>query len=214
MSSTTNRILSIYNSRKTILSFLQNQMYNVEQHMGFSINEVDAMVQNDQLDMLLESTVDARKVYVKYLCGKKTTVKQASPKIFREIVDDLFLQSMMLTRDDTLILIMDGEPNEPMTALVKYLYDSQGYFVVVHNLARLQYNVLEHQYVPPTRILSAEETRDVLRKYNVHDARKQLPEISRFDPVALAICMRPGQVCEIKRSSPTASESMFYRVCV
>jgi len=44
MSSTSsNRVLSIYKSRKTILDLLDYQDYLVEDYTGFSINEIDAM---------------------------------------------------------------------------------------------------------------------------------------------------------------------------
>ena len=43
---------------------------------------------------------------------------------------------------------------------------------------------------------------------------KQWPEISRFDPVAQAIGLRPYQLCKIYRKSPTASVSIYYRLCI
>ena len=42
----------------------------------------------------------------------------------------------------------------------------------------------------------------------------QFPIISRFDPVAQSIGIRPGQVCEIIRPSKTAIIAPYYRVCV
>jgi DNA-directed RNA polymerase I, II, and III subunit RPABC1 len=55
---------------------------------------------------------------------------------------------------------------------------------------------------------------DVLkRKYNLKNFN-QLPEISRFDPVALLIELRPGQVCKIDRKSVTSVDSEYYRICV
>ncbi len=50
-------------------------------------------------------------------------------------------------------------------------------------------------------------------KYNIMNDT-QLPEISRFDPVAKAICIRPGEVCEIIRPSKTSIKSTYYRICV
>ena len=41
----------------------------------------------------------------------------------------------------------------------------------------------------------------------------EFPELSRFDPVAQAIGIRPGQVCKITRSSKTAIEAPYYRIC-
>ena len=42
----------------------------------------------------------------------------------------------------------------------------------------------------------------------------QWPEISRFDPVAQAIGLRPKEVCKIIRSSETAITSTYYRMCL
>ena len=41
----------------------------------------------------------------------------------------------------------------------------------------------------------------------------QWPEISRFDPVAAAIGIKPGEVAEITRSSPTSLTTKYYRLC-
>ncbi len=206
-----NRILSIYNSRRIILDHLDNLGYDISEYVGFSINEVDAMVQNSQHDMLIAG--EKNQVYVKYLCGTVANTKLASAKVLVELVEDLYINEATLEKQDTLILIIDGEPNNPLIEKVKYLYDRNGYFVVVHNIERLQFNIREHSLVPKTRVLSEEETQQMMQKYNIQST-KMLPEISRFDPVALAICMRPGDVCEIMRPSPTATETPFYRVCV
>ena len=42
----------------------------------------------------------------------------------------------------------------------------------------------------------------------------QFPEISRFDPVSVVYCIRPGQVFEIIRSSPTSLLPQYYRLCI
>jgi DNA-directed RNA polymerase subunit H (RpoH/RPB5) len=41
-----------------------------------------------------------------------------------------------------------------------------------------------------------------------------LPEISRFDPLALAIALRPGQVAKFIRNSATALHQDYFRICV
>ena len=51
------------------------------------------------------------------------------------------------------------------------------------------------------------------KKYYVTD-NKQFPEISRFDPVAQAGGLRPNQLVEITRSSPTAITTKYYRLCI
>ena len=41
MSTTSNRILSVYKSRQNILDILEKQNYDVKEYDGFNINEVD-----------------------------------------------------------------------------------------------------------------------------------------------------------------------------
>lgn len=207
--SSNNRILRIYKSRVNILKQLGNQGYNVTDYSEFSINEIDTMFTNKQLDMLVTNENTDKKTYVKYYLD----AKQVRPQYLDEIIEDLFLADTVLTKDDTLVIIIDGEPNDTIISKVNYLYDHDGIFVVIHNISRLQFNLLEHSLVPPIKILTEGETSKLMVKYNLKDIT-QLPEISRFDPQALAIALRPGQVCEIERKSVTAMKYEYYRVCV
>ena len=100
-----------------------------------------------------------------------------------------------------------------MTNELKNIWEKDGIFIVIINIRRLQYNILEHSLVPPHRILSEEEVEDIKIKYNITKL-SHLPEISRFDPVAQVIGIRPGQVCEIIRSSKTSVTTKYYRVCI
>jgi DNA-directed RNA polymerase subunit H (RpoH/RPB5) len=210
MSTSNNRILSIYKSRGTILEILSDNLgYNTTEYEGFSINEIDAMYSNSQLDMLLKHTTNDRKIYIKYYL----TAKQIRPQNLDDILEDLFVIENVLTKDDTLIVITEDEPNDTIITKLKYLYDHDGIFVVIHNIKRLQYNILNHKLVPECKILEKPEVEELNKKYNISNPM-QLPEISRFDPQALAMCLRPGNICEFKRNSATALFYNYYRVCV
>jgi DNA-directed RNA polymerase subunit H len=67
--------------------------------------------------------------------------------------------------------------------------------------------------VPPATILSKQEVDKLFIQYNLK-SNVDLPEISRFDPQALALCLRPGEVIKIIRKSDTALEYVYYRACV
>ena len=66
--------------------------------------------------------------------------------------------------------------------------------------------------MPPHRVLMDPELETIMKRYNIVD-KTQIPNISRFDPVARVIGLRPGQVCEILRPSKTSIISNYYRVC-
>jgi len=209
MSITSNRILTIYKSRSTLMELLYTQGYDVEEYLGFSINEIDAMFTNSQLDMLVTHKETKQKTYVKYYL----TAKQIRPSNLDDVIEDLFTIENVLTKNDTLIIVTEDEPNDTITTKMKYLYDHDGIFVVIHNINRLQYDITRHKLVPKCKILSDAEVDAMKTKYNVK-ALHQLPEISRFDPLALALSVRPGQVCEFTRESATAMHYTYYRVCI
>ena len=209
MSTISNRILSIYKSRMTMIELLNEQYYDVKEYESFSINEIDAMYANSQMDMLLSHESNQTKVYVKYYL----TAKQIKPTTLDDIIEDLYVIENVLTKNDTLIIIIEDEPNETILTKVRYLFDHDGIFVVIHNLNRLQFNILKHKLVPECSILTDEEVTALKQEYNINNL-SELPEISRFDPQALALCIRPGQVCKFKRNSSTAMHYNYYRLCV
>jgi len=209
MALSSTRIQTIYKSRNTILELLKAQNYDTTDYSEFSINEIDIMHSNSQLDMLIKHIDNNRSVYIKYYL----TAKQLRPTNLDEMVEDLYIIENVLTKADTFIIIVNEEPNDTIIEKIKYLYEQKGIFIVMHNIARLQYNILKHQYVPEMRILSKTEEEEIKTKYNLMDTSK-LPEISRFDAQALVMNVRPGDVCHFKRMSPTSLFTDYYRICV
>ena len=207
--SNNNQILNIFKSRTNILQIMESNGYDIDDYSNFSINEVDAMFSNNQLDMLIENTTNKQKTYIKYYLS----AKQLRKGNLEEIIEDLYAIDNILEKKDTLIIITEDEPNDAIITHIKYLFDHDDLFVVIHNIRRLQFNILEHNLVPKCTILENNEVENFMNKFNIQSL-KQLPEISRFDPQALALCMRPGQIAKFSRKSITALETDYYRVCV
>ena len=207
-------ISTVYTSRNIILDLMGKQGYNIEDYGNFSVNEVNSMKQNNQLDMLLEKkeenpvTKRKNKIYIRYYLGK--TIR---PSNLQEMIDDLFNLEEILKKDDTLFIIIKDEINETLTNELKHIWESDGIFIVIENIKRLQFNILDHDLVPQHTIVPESEVVNIMKKYNITD-KIQFPDISRFDPVARAIGLRPGQLCHIVRPSKTAIEANYYRICI
>jgi DNA-directed RNA polymerase subunit H (RpoH/RPB5) len=207
-------ITSIYKSRQILLELLEKQGYNVKDYANFSINEVNNMSTNKQLDMLVEKPVEGEavltKMYVQYYLGK--VLKEQN---IQTIIEDLFNleEEPVLTKNDILCIVIKDDINETLINLLKHIWEQDGIFIIIHSLKRLQFNILNHTLVPPHRIMSLGEIETIKKKYNITD-NSLFPEISRFDPVAKSIFIRPGEVCEITRPSKSAIESFYYRVCI
>jgi DNA-directed RNA polymerase subunit H (RpoH/RPB5) len=208
-------ISSIYNSRKIILELMEKQSYNVDDYSHFSINEVNSMKQNNQLDMLLKQKDDdsetikrKNKIYIRYYLSK--TIR---PNNIDEMIDDLFNVEEILTKDDTLFIVVKDDINETLTNKLIHLWETDGIFIVMINIQRLQFNILKHEMVPEHIVLNNSEIEDVMKKYNIID-KQHFPDISRFDPVAQVIGLRPGNVCRIIRPSKTSVTANYYRICI
>jgi DNA-directed RNA polymerase subunit H (RpoH/RPB5) len=207
-------ISTVYTSRNIILDLMGKQGYNIEDYGNFSVNEVNSMKQNNQLDMLLEKkeenpvTKRKNKIYIRYYLGK--TIR---PSNLQEMIDDLFNLEEILKKDDTLFIIIKDEINETLTNELKHIWESDGIFIVIENIKRLQFNILDNNLQPKFNIVPESEVDKIMKKYNITD-KIQFPDISRFDPVARAIGLRPGQLCHIVRSSKTAIEADYYRICI
>ena len=209
-------ISQIFQSRKNVLELMERQGYDTTGYANFSVSEINAMKQNNQLDMLLEQKVDSssekspenKKVYIRYYLAK--TIRPAN---LQELIDDLFVLTETLKKKDMLYIIIKDNVNETLINELKDIWERDGIFIVIESIKCLQFNILKHTLVPEHNVMSEDEVKMIMTKYNITD-KVQFPDISRFDPVARAIGLRPGQVCHILRPSKTAITSDYYRICV
>ena len=163
-------ISHIYNSRKIILQLMEKQGYNINDYANFSINEVNSMKQNNQLDMLLEISDDKvtpefpkKKIYIRYYLASRP-----APKNIQEMIDDLYVLTETLKKTDTLFIIIKDEPNETLINEIKHIWEADGIFIVIESIKRLQFNILEHILVPPHRVLSDSEVETMMKRYRHH----------------------------------------------
>jgi DNA-directed RNA polymerase subunit H len=217
-------ISNICKSRTVLLALMEKQGYMISDYEGFSVNEVNTMKTNNQLDMILEkkTSVDEglnsaenpnpsennKKIYIKYYLGKPLR-----PNNLQEMIDDLFIVEEILKKKDTLLVVVKDEINETMINTVNHIWETEKIFIILQPLKRLQFNILDHILVPFHRVLNESEKLSIKKRYNIIQDG-QFPELSRFDPVAKAIGIRPGEVCEIIRPSKTAISAPYYRMCI
>jgi len=209
-------ISQIYQSRKIVLELMDKQGFDVLGYANFSVSEINAMKQNNQLDMLLESkpeksgekTSNANKIYIRYYLAK--TIR---PTNIHEMIDDLFVLTETLKKNDTLYIIIKDNVNETLINELKHIWERDGIFIIIESIKCLQFNILKHTLVPEHLVMTDADVENIMSKYNITD-KIQFPDISRFDPVARAIGLRPGQVCKIIRPSKTSIKTNYYRICV
>ena len=199
----------LFISRTVILDILKkNRGFNVDDYEGIGSHELQAMCKNKQMDMLVTNNETGNKIFIKYHI-QPPKLKQNH---VYDYMEDLFDIEQILKDNDELIIITNDKINDNLREMLSNIYKNDNKFVTVLNLNDHLFNILNHKMVPPHKVLSQDEKEEIYKKYYI-TADKELPEISRFDPVALAMGIRPGELVEITRSSPTAITTKYYRLC-
>ena len=201
----TTSITQVYYARNNLLAILEECGYDVSEYNNYGIQQVNAMMETNQLDLLLKKP-SGKKVFVKYNLDTKLNI----PNIVCPFFDE---ENPILTKEDDLIIIVKSDPNDTIIASIDALWNDSKIYVSVINIRRLLFNILKHTQVPKHEVLSESEKSALYIKHHIKtDA--DLPYISRYDPVALALCIRPGMVCRIHRKSKSAVITYYYRICV
>lgn len=85
--------------------------------------------------------------------------------------------------------------------------------IQLFELKNMLFNITKHVLVPQhTVITDDEEIQKIVEKFNLK-SRHYLPILLRTDPVAKYYGIKPGNLVEIRRVSPSAGEYTAYRCC-
>ena len=216
-----NTLNMIYNSRKTLLKYLKAQHFDTSKHENFTIAEISAMEQvssqqsshssASQLNFQVKSKEninDKEKTCSVMYYINKTMKKSVLQDLINEYYDDDGKDKSLFS-----LIIITTSVNDTNMNIVREMWEKYGEYCVLYDLASLQYNVIEHNFVPKHTKLNEEQKESIKKKYNIlRDS--QFPEISMLDPVAKAILLRPGDLCEITRYEKISFKNLIYRICV
>jgi DNA-directed RNA polymerase subunit H (RpoH/RPB5) len=212
MDSNNSYIKQLYTARNNIISYLKNNGYNCEEYENFCIEEINIMKNTDELSFMVVDDLD-NKCYVKYVIDESYKHNVLKKTNFPGIIYEIFnSESPLLEKKDTLLIITTNYSEDSMHQIIKSSWEIDNQFIVLFTLAHLQINILQHSYVPKHTKLTDEEKMEFYKNYNVNES--QVPEISRFDPVARAICLRPKDICKIMRYDKISYNNEYYRICV
>ncbi len=200
-------ISQINKSRNILLDILEKRGFKTNEYRGFGITGIQSMFNNKQLDMLLEKE-NGDKIYVKYHISNK--IREAH---VYDYIDDLFhLEEILSSNDELLIIIKNQNINKTLEELMDFIYKKDKIFINIACIKHYLFNILDHEIVPEHKKLNDDEKLKIYEKLKI-TKDSELPEISRFDPVAKAIGLRPGELCEITRPSSNSIKAKYWRLC-
>lgn len=202
------------NGNNKIFKSIKNLIYNLEKaNYKYEGNEntLYSNINNysgdtpDILNFVATHKETNIKCYVTY-----RTIKHINKKNLYENTINLY--ETLLKENDFIVLVVDDDSLDTIKSYLKY-ESKLPYYIHIFNLYSLQFKILEHKFVPKHSVLNDNEKKEFYEKYNIK-SDSQIPEISRFDPVANAIFLKPGQVCKILRYDKSSFVNEYYRICI
>lgn len=106
------------------------------------------------------------------------------------------------------ILILDTIPSAHVRHALEMV--SMKYRYEVFKITELLVDITEHELVPLHQVLTDEEKKTVLKRYNLKET--QLPRMMLSDPISRYYGLNRGQVVKIIRASETAGRYVTYRI--
>ena len=211
-----NDVNNIYKFRNTLLEYLDYRDFDIGDYKNFSYEELVEMCKYEQLDFIVEkkeykdkkSKKDNRKIFIKHLLASSL------PKI-RDLINELYdiePHFLNVKNNDEIIFVIPGKISKNLKQYKNKLFNTRNIFISFYNYKNHIYNILNHSFVPKHVKLTNKEKNELLEKYNITNM-KNLPEISVYDPIAIRIGLRQGDICKIYRDTSTSIISKYYRHC-
>jgi DNA-directed RNA polymerase subunit H (RpoH/RPB5) len=193
---------------------IENILYNL-QNAGFTYEGETKEIYNnikkyndtnkEVLDFVVKNNENI-KCFINY-----RTFTHINKNNLKEIVHTI-KEDKELNTEDFIVIILNDYTLDTIQSFLKTDAKFDNY-VHLFNLYSLQFKILEHKYVPKHIKLTDDEKKEFYNKYNITN-NSQIPEISRFDPVANAIFLKPGDVCKILRYEKASFLNEYYRYCI
>ena len=225
----------IYKSRTHLLEQLKYQGYNISAYECFSLDTIDIMYNNNQLDMtfypnesnneaktedvdditniIMDTSIDyenapKHKTHVKYMLDK--SLKSAHLHDIRQGLIDMNL----LSDYDTIYIITLDDVNDNILNEIIKLWNLDKINYIVYPLKNLLFNILHHEWVSKHKIIRNTVELDAIKqKYSIVSLKDQLPQSSRFDPVYKALGVRPEEIVLELKASKTSVLIEWYWYC-
>ena len=191
----------LYKVRKTIIEMITDRGYVIPEIENLTFEQFMIKYNNKNLDIFIDDKEKNKKIYIHFYNElknfSKSDLKGVMQKITSEYQDE----------DINIILLLREKEN---SAVTKELQKPSFKNVEIFLKNNMIFNITHHELVPKHIILSSEEEKEVLERYNT--TKGKLPKISSTDPVAKYYGMKTNQICKIIRKSPEVGSYIYYRL--
>jgi len=191
----------LYKVRETILEMINDRGYLVPDSEKITFEQFVLKYNNKNIDIFINDELKNKKIYVYFHNDIKNFSKGDLKSVIQKVITEYNDQDINL-----ILLLREKENSAISKELTKEAYKNVEIFLKKNML----FNITHHNYVPKHILLTQEEEKELLEKYNT--SKGKLPKISKLDPIAKYYGMKNDQICKIIRKSPEVGEYIYYRV--
>ena len=191
----------LYRVRKTIIEMLEDRGYSVPEIENLTFEQFMIKYNNKNLDIFINDESKNKKIYIHFYNELKNFSKSDLKNIMQKITSEYQDENI------NIILLLRDKEN---SAVTKELNKTSFTNVEIFLKSNMIFNITHHEYVPKHIILTPEEEKELLEKYNT--TKTKLPKISSLDPIAKYYGMKTNQICKIIRKSPEVGNYLYYRL--
>jgi len=191
----------LYKVRETILEMINDRGYLVPDSEKITFEQFVLKYNNKNIDIFINDELKNKKIYVYFHNDIKNFSKGDLKSVIQKVITEYNDQDINL-----ILLLREKENSAVSKELTKEAYKNVEVFLKKNML----FNITHHNYVPKHILLTQEEEKELLEKYNT--SKGKLPKISKLDPIAKYYGMKNDQICKIIRKSPEVGEYIYYRL--
>ena len=191
----------LYKVRKTMIEMITDRGYVIPEIENLTFEQFMIKYNNKNLDIFIYDKEKDKKIYIHFYNELKNFSKSDLKSVMQKIVSEY------QDEDINIILLLREKEN---SAVTKELHKPSFKNVEIFLKNNMIFNITHHELVPKHIILSSDEEKEVLERYNT--TKGKLPKISSTDPVAKYYGMKTNQICKIIRKSPEVGSYIYYRL--
>ena len=191
-----NLVKQLFKIRTTSIEMISDRHYKVPDHIkNLQFENFRLLYESKNIDISFQD--DNNNVYIYYHIDDKNLGKNDLKTLVRNIHEETKNPKTLI------IIVLNGKAN---SSVKKELQNEIYKYTEIFERKHLVFNISRHILVPKHILLTEDEKKDMMEKYNAKE--DQLPKIKITDPMAKYLGLKLGDVCKIMRKTP------YYRIVV
>ena len=209
----------LYESRKTLLKILAGRGYNVKPYERFGPVEVEVMAGAGPTSMRMDlergpqEGVDQKGISKCVVLYSLNRIKNSLNTFMNGLTDPESEAAIDPATTEVVVMLLNDKIVDAFNTAALQAYSAHGLRIGFFQVHQLVNNPLEHVLVPKHEKMEEGEHDGFLKAHQIK-SKGNLPTIKfHEDMIARVMGLVPGDVVRIYRPSPTAGESVYYRIC-